>query len=144
MTKNKLRPKILGKFINYADWVNRGSKELSHFKHEYGHKIDAVCMDAVGRRCTCGGDFARAEKEGTFPVYYFIECEVKLSPVQALESLTNDIIHDDNGAVEIVRTALEQNSTLLHEMEKLAKALEDTGHEPEQSFYDAIKQARGE
>jgi len=33
---------------------------------------------------------------------------------------------------------------LLSEMQKLAKALEDTGHEPEQSFYDAIAKARGE
>lgn len=33
--------------------------------------------------------------------------------------------------------------TMLAEMKKLAQALEDTGHEPDQSFYDAIKQAEG-
>ena len=33
---------------------------------------------------------------------------------------------------------------MLYEMEKLAQALEDTGHEPEQSFYDVIKKAKGE
>ena len=32
---------------------------------------------------------------------------------------------------------------MLAEMEKLAQALEDTGHEPPQSFYDVIKKARG-
>lgn len=32
---------------------------------------------------------------------------------------------------------------MLHEMEKLAQALEDTGHEPPQSFYDVIKKVRG-
>ena len=32
---------------------------------------------------------------------------------------------------------------MLREMESLAVALEDTGHEPPQSFYDAIKKARG-
>lgn len=32
---------------------------------------------------------------------------------------------------------------MLSEMEKLAQALEDTGHEPPQSFYDVIKKARG-
>lgn len=32
---------------------------------------------------------------------------------------------------------------MLAEMEKLAQALEDTGFEPPQSFYDVIKKARG-
>lgn len=32
---------------------------------------------------------------------------------------------------------------MLEEMENLAKALEDTGHEPPQSFYNVIKKARG-
>jgi methylphosphotriester-DNA--protein-cysteine methyltransferase len=38
----------------------------------------------------------------------------------------------------------EEKADMLAEMEKLAQALEDTGHEPEQSFYDAIRKARGE
>ena len=32
---------------------------------------------------------------------------------------------------------------MVREMEALAEALEDTGHEPPQSYYEAIKKARG-
>ena len=71
-----LKPKILGKFTSFDDWCNRASRVLTVFTDEYGNKIDALCVDSLGRRCTCGGDFLRARNESTFPVYYFIECEL--------------------------------------------------------------------
>jgi len=77
MEREGLKPRILGSFKSYQDWVNRATRELAYFKHEYGHKVDAMCVDSIGRRCTCGGDFARARDENTFPVYYFIDCEAK-------------------------------------------------------------------
>lgn len=41
-----------------------------------------------------------------------------------------------------VLDALRNIQVLLSEMETLAQALEDTDHEPPQSFYDAILKAR--
>jgi hypothetical protein len=128
----ELKPKIIGAFQNHADWVNRASRELAHFKHEYGHKIDAICVDAIGRRCTCGGDFARARDEGTFPVYYFIECQAMntradlasqkqaesgdnaLEALERMESTwyTGDMAEDwsHDGDIETIRTALTQSA----------------------------------
>ena len=54
---------------------------------------------------------------------------------------TNDI--DNQKQINANAHLIAAAPTLLHEMKKLAKALEDTGHEPEQSFYDAMNAARG-
>jgi hypothetical protein len=40
-----------------------------------GERVGAICVDALGRRCNIGADFARARDEGAFPVRYFWECE---------------------------------------------------------------------
>ena len=42
---------------------------------------------------------------------------------------------------DFIARACNSHDEMLHEMKELAKALEDTGHEPPQSFYDAIRKA---
>ena len=70
-----LSPRILGQFNNKKDWINSATRKLTGHLHEYGHETKPMCVDAIGRRCTCGGDFQRAEDEGTYPIVYFIDCE---------------------------------------------------------------------
>lgn len=69
---NNLEPDILGQFDTYEDWINHATRALTgpEFEGKYG-SIPAVCIDDIGRRCTCGGDFMRARDERTFPVRYF-------------------------------------------------------------------------
>ncbi|MGO4338976.1 hypothetical protein AB4037_29080 [Labrys sp. KB_33_2] len=37
-----------------------------------GEEIGTICIDAQGRRCNVGKDFARARDEGAFPIRYFL------------------------------------------------------------------------
>ncbi len=48
-----------------------------------------------------------------------------------------------NANAEHIVKCVNTHDIILHEMEKLAKALEDTGHEPEQSYFDAMNLGRG-
>lgn len=75
-TPSDLIPKWEGEFRDHADWVSFASKHLT-VAHSLvtGAQVPAICVDAFGRRCTCGGDMKRAEIEGAFPVRYFFECE---------------------------------------------------------------------
>ena len=73
-----LIPKWEGEFISYDDWVNFASKRLTVTSSNVtGALVPAFCVDTLGRRMTCGGDFARARDEKTFPVRYAFECEEK-------------------------------------------------------------------
>lgn len=44
---------------------------------------------------------------------------------------------------DFVNKACNNHYAMIHEMKELAKALEDTGHEPPDSFYEVIKFAEG-
>ena len=72
-----LIPAWEGEFCSFDDWVNFASKRLTvaHSKVT-GAQVPAICVDALGRRCTCGGDFMRARDEDAFPVRYFFECTI--------------------------------------------------------------------
>lgn len=75
-TPTTLLPKWEGEFVSYQDWVGNAAKRLTVASSlTTGAKVEAICVDAFGRRCTCGGDFMRARDEDAFPVRYFFECE---------------------------------------------------------------------
>lgn len=77
-----LEPDILGQFNSHSEWVSHASSALTGTQEETkltgwdGNSI-AVCIDALGRRCLNGGDFARARDENAFPVRYFVNFKVK-------------------------------------------------------------------
>lgn len=70
-----LKPRWAGEFRDHADWVNFASKRLTGARGSMGQEVGAICVDALGRRCAIGADFARARDEDAFPVRYFWECE---------------------------------------------------------------------
>ena len=75
-TPCSLQPKWEGEFSSFDDWVAFASKRLTVARSVVtGTQVPAICVDALGRRCTCGGDFMRARDENAFPVRYFFECE---------------------------------------------------------------------
>jgi len=53
-------------FSTEQEWINKGSSWLTR----RGPNVKAICYDARGRLCTCGGDFMRATKEKTYPVFW--------------------------------------------------------------------------
>jgi hypothetical protein len=74
----RFKPNIAGEFKTFDDWVNRASRTIA----ERYCPVDGVgdpqrpmCIDSKGRRVQVGRDFMRARDEGTFPVYYFWNCE---------------------------------------------------------------------
>lgn len=67
MTAVALRPQWAGQFETFSEWVTYASGCLE--------RPNAVCVDALGRRCLIGADFMRARDEGTFPVGYFWDME---------------------------------------------------------------------
>jgi hypothetical protein len=74
----KLTPNWAGVFTDFDDWVNWASRRIGKDccpLDTVGHPQEAVCVDRKGRRCQVGGDFHRARDEGTFPIYYFWNCE---------------------------------------------------------------------
>lgn len=44
-------------------WINHATRDIGG--------MNALCVDAANRICACGGDFQRAENEGTYPVRYY-------------------------------------------------------------------------
>jgi hypothetical protein len=75
-------PNWEGEFSSFDNWVNTATRKLTGRPDSNGWMdpktktgIPAVCIDALGRRCTNGRDFMRARDEGTFPVRYFFNCE---------------------------------------------------------------------
>jgi len=68
-------------FINEQDWINRATRCLTlhpeYLNTEHGKvkgwrgpHFTALCFDQAGRRMRNGGDFMRATKEGTYPVWW--------------------------------------------------------------------------
>lgn len=52
------------RFDSFQEWVNKASSWLTR----RGKFERAVCFDAKGRWCGCGGDFMRARDDNAFPV----------------------------------------------------------------------------
>ncbi|WP_162815054.1 hypothetical protein [Erythrobacter aureus] len=86
-TETSLMPKWAGEFVSYEDWVSKATKRLTVASSLVtGAQVPAICVDAFGRRCTCGGDFMRARDEGAYPVRYFFECEEPEEEVATLQA----------------------------------------------------------
>ncbi len=86
-TPTSLIPKWEGEFASFEDWVSKASTRLSVATSLVtGAQVGAICVDAFGRRCTCGGDFHRARDEGAFPVRYFFECEAPEPDIATLQA----------------------------------------------------------
>lgn len=56
---------LLFEFDTFTKWVNKGA---SWYTNCGVPPRDTIAVDAVGRVCSLGRDFHRAEDEGTFPV----------------------------------------------------------------------------
>lgn len=85
-------------FDDFNQWVNKASSWLTRHADynntEHGDKkgwrgqhFTALCFDAKGRICRCGGDFMRARDEGTFPIHWVWPDEVP-AMFARLEALT--------------------------------------------------------
>ena len=71
-----LTPRWAGEFRSYEDWVSFATQRLTGtIDRLTGSELKAVCIDAVGRRCTMGAHMSRAREQGTYPIRYFFECE---------------------------------------------------------------------
>ncbi len=81
-----LVPLWAGEFKSHADWVNFASKRLVGCRGSVGEEVKAICVDALGRRCNCGADMARARDEDAFPVRYFWECQ----PAQGIDARSGE------------------------------------------------------
>lgn len=62
-----------GEFHSFQTWVCKAASWIGG--------TNPLCADAKGRICRNGGDFMRAEKEGTFPVRFWYG-EGSLTPAQ--------------------------------------------------------------
>lgn len=68
-------------FYSKQDWIRRARyaltahpfyRDTEHGQEEgwRGEHFTALCFDQLGRRCRNGGDFERAEKEQTYPIWW--------------------------------------------------------------------------
>lgn len=74
-TPTDLVPNWAGEFHDFQDWVNFAKTRLTGtYDPLMGGEVKAICIDALGRRCTMGGHFMRARDEGAFPVRFFWDC----------------------------------------------------------------------
>lgn len=75
-------PVWAGQFDTFNDWVNHATRALAaEFDVNGWPGHTAICIDALGRRCTCGGEFKRARDEGAFPIRYFFTGTVVKTPI---------------------------------------------------------------
>ena len=60
------------RFDSFAQWVNKASSWLTRHPEYTPDSLffRALCLDSLGRPCSCGRDFMRARDEGTFPIYW--------------------------------------------------------------------------
>lgn len=68
-----LVPAWSGEFHSHGDWVSFATARLAGAIGSVGQDVPPICVDAKGRRCHVGADFARARDEDAFPVRYFWE-----------------------------------------------------------------------
>ena len=74
-TSCDLVPLWAGEFVSHADWVSKATTRLTGtYDKLMGVELQAICVDAKGRRCTLGGHFMRARDDDAYPVRYFFEC----------------------------------------------------------------------
>lgn len=57
------------RFNSKQEWIN---KARSWFKNCGVRQGNYICIDAVGRVCTCGAQFSRAEREETYPIIAYV------------------------------------------------------------------------
>jgi len=69
-------------FANHGSWIVYATRKLtSHPEYNdtahggppkgwRGYHFTALCFDQKNRRCRNGGDFQRAEEDGSFPVWW--------------------------------------------------------------------------
>jgi len=55
-------------FLTHSHWVNKSS---SWFRNSGVRADETICVDAKGRLCLTGKQFARAEADGSFPIQVF-------------------------------------------------------------------------
>lgn len=68
------QPGWAGQFDTFSDWVNHASRALTDGPLDsFGEPLQAICIDAKGRRCIAGKCFMRARDEDAFPIRYFWE-----------------------------------------------------------------------
>lgn len=95
-------PEWLGQFDTFEDWVNHASRALADLTLEdgVGNTVATFCVDAKGRRCTCGHEFARARDEGAFPIRYFITGTVSAPALSRPERGTDTSTLENGGATK--------------------------------------------
>jgi hypothetical protein len=52
-----------GEFWSFQTWVNKACSWIGG--------TNPLCVDAFGRRCSCGADFMLADSQGAFPVRFW-------------------------------------------------------------------------
>lgn len=93
-------------FSCHQDWVNRATRRLTSHpsfnntehgetKGWRGEHFTALCFDQAGRRMRNGGDFMRATKEGTYPVWW-----IWPDQIVALLAATPDLLATLTGLID--------------------------------------------
>jgi hypothetical protein len=52
-----------GSFSTFTEWVNKATSWIGG--------RNALCVDVIGRKCSCGADFMKARDQNTFPVSFY-------------------------------------------------------------------------
>ena len=82
---------VLMEFKSFNQWVN---KARSWFRDLGYNNTQYICLDNVGRICTCGKQFMQADREGTFPVRVYAIEDAPLNTIKAGEQqATGQTIH---------------------------------------------------
>ncbi len=60
---------VLGeKLFEFPSLMKWEQKATGWFRSTGIKQSEMICIDTAGRICTCGRDFIRADKEGTYPI----------------------------------------------------------------------------
>lgn len=86
----------LFEFSSKQDWINKGPRIWRVHQATSG---SAISIDARGRICQCGAEFARAEKDDAYPVtVYRVQPDSPLNgaePVVTLKTLYGEQLMDN-------------------------------------------------
>lgn len=87
-----IQVEMITSFGSFSNWVNKASDRLAG---KYDKKERTICIDRNGLVLTCGEDFAKADKDGSFPViaYRIIRsAEFKRKKVEKLSYSRAEVI----------------------------------------------------
>ena len=102
-----------GQFHSHTHWINKASSHIGW--------TGAKCFDAKGRPCNIGADFMRADKEGAYPVSWYLPSHFD-DPMIPTQGQYNALVYfhqNPRSRINDIRTAEKAGQVTWNKLEQI-------------------------